>query len=331
MTSRLEQLREKLRQQEEAKNTKSFTPNDNALYPFYNMPFNASVSVRFLPDGDDELKFFQEAQKIRIPFSGIKGMSVDKEVFVKVPCMAMYGKTCPITEEIRPWWDDEELKPEARKYYRKQEFLYQGIIRGTSPVEEEHVPENPIRRFSFTKPLHEKINSWRTLFMDGDFDDVPTSFDRGTDFRISKTQNGQYASYDTSSWARKESALTEDERAEIEKYGLWNLSDYLPNEPNEKQLQAIMDMFAASVDGDAFDPDASYAEFYKPWQLNSNNNTTESKPKTTVAVNKPATTTPKVEAKSEPEATTEATPSAPAATTSAAELLARISAKRDNG
>jgi hypothetical protein len=83
------------------------------------------------------------------------------------------------------------------------------------------------------------------------------------DFSITKTSKGGYADYSTSKWARKESALTNVERAALEAHGLFNLKDFLPKKPTATELNVIKDMFEASVDGQAYDPDR-WGQYYKP-------------------------------------------------------------------
>jgi hypothetical protein len=92
------------------------------------------------------------------------------------------------------------------------------------------------------------------------------------DFRLVKSSKGGYADYGTSSWARRERALSDDERAAISNNGLFNLSNYLPKRPDEAHLQAIVAMFHDSVDEKPYDPD-KYAQFYKPYGLQTDSNT----------------------------------------------------------
>mgnify|MGYP000282773826 CR=1 FL=1 len=90
--------------------------------------------------------------------------------------------------------------------------------------------------------------------MDPDIQELPTDYDMGLDFRVTKTTKGQYADYSTSKWARKETALTEVQRAAVDSFGLHNLNDFLPKRPNEVELGAIKEMFEANgVSGSDFD------------------------------------------------------------------------------
>jgi len=85
-------------------------------------------------------------------------------------------------------------------------------------------------------------------------------------FNIIKGAKGEYADYSTSTFARKETPLTEVEMAAIDTFGLFNLKEFLPKKPSESELRIIKDMFEASVDGRPYDAD-KWAAYYKPWGL----------------------------------------------------------------
>ena len=102
--------------------------------------------------------------------------------------------------------------------------------------------------------------------MDPDMDNLPTDYEQGTDFRLTKTQKGQYADYSTSSWSRKERSLNEEERQAIETHGLYDLNEFMPKRPTEDDMRIITEMFEASVDGELYDP-TRWGQHYKPYGL----------------------------------------------------------------
>ena len=108
-------------------------------------------------------------------------------------------------------------------------------------------------------------------------EDLPVDYVNGLDYRITKTQKGQYADYSTSSWARKETALTEDEQASIEQYGLNDLSSFLPPKPDANSLKIIHEMFEASVDGQQYDVE-KWGNYYRPWGVDKPSGTHEVTP-----------------------------------------------------
>jgi gp32 DNA binding protein like len=260
----LAEIRAKLMAQENrSQQNQTNSIGDNAVYPFWNMPENSSSSIRFLPDGDTNNSFFWiERAMIKLPFVGVKGQNESKQVIVQVPCVEMYGDNCPILAEVRTWYKDESLKEMANKYWKKRTYLFQGFVRSNS-VPDDNTPENPIRRFLITSQLFTII---KASLMDPEIEELPTDYVHGLDFNIKKTKKGEYADYATSTWARKESALSDAERAAIDAYGLFNLREFLPKKPSETEMRIIRDMFEASVDGRLYDPD-KWAAYFKPWGL----------------------------------------------------------------
>ena len=239
------------------------TQSDNAIYPHWNISEGATATIRLLPDADNTNDFFWvERQIIKLPFNGIKGQPDAKQVIVQVPCVEMYGDNCPILAEVRPWYKDDSLKDMANKYWKKRSYLYQGFVRA-NPMGDDQTPTNPIRRFIISPQIQTVIKS---SLMDPELEELPTDYNRGLDFNIKKTSKGGYADYSTSNWARKESPLTESELAAIEAHGLFNLKDFLPKKPSEAELRVIKEMFEASVDGRAYDPD-KWGAYYRPYGL----------------------------------------------------------------
>jgi hypothetical protein len=214
-----------------------------------------------LPDADPNNTFFWiERAMIKLPFAGVKGEANSKPVTVQVPCMEMWGETCPILTEVRPWFKDKSLEDMGRKYWKKKSYLFQGFVVESKYQEEGKTPENPIRRFIIGSQI---FNIVKNALMDSEIEELPTDFVRGLDFKIAKTSKGGYADYSTSTWARRERALGEEENAAIAQHGLYKLSDFLPKKPGEVELKVIKEMFEASVDGEAYDP-ARWSQYFKP-------------------------------------------------------------------
>jgi hypothetical protein len=203
---------------------------------------------------------------IRLPFPGIVSDDPEKQkkpITIQVPCGEMYGDSCPVLTEIRPWFKDPTLEDQARTYWKKYSYIFQGFVTENPSETEDDFPENPIRRFVINKQI---FNLIKDALMDPDMENIPTDYVNGTDFVIKKTAKGQYADYSTSKWARKERALTEEELAAIDEHGLNNLSDFLPERPSAEHYAVIKEMFEASVDGELYDPER-WGNFYKPYGL----------------------------------------------------------------
>ena len=258
----LAEIRAKLQEQETSGGRGSQSGGDNAIFPFWNIPENSTSVLRFLPDGDaSNTYFWRERQMIRLGFAGVKGDSNSRAVTVNVPCNEMWGPTgsCPVLAEVRPWFKDPALEDMGRKYWKKRSYVFQGFV-AESTLQEDTTPDNPIRRFVINPSI---FNIIKGALMDSDFTELPTDTEQGTDFRLTKTTKGQYADYSTSSWSRKERSLDSNERAAIDQYGLFNLNDYLPKQPNDEELRVIGEMFEASVNGEMYDSER-WGNFYRP-------------------------------------------------------------------
>jgi hypothetical protein len=257
----LAEIRAKL-QESQNKGPAASGGGDNGIYPHWNMSEGKEAVVRFLPDGNQNNTFFWvERAMIKLPFAGIKGETDSRPVQVQVPCVEMYndGTACPILSEVRGWFKDKSLEEMGRKYWKKRSYLFQGFVI-EDPIKEDATPENPIRRFIIGPQIYQII---RSALMDPELEELPTDFLRGVDFRIAKTSKGGFADYSTSKWSRRERALTDQEKAAIETHGLFDLSSFLPKKPTDVELKVMKEMFEASVDGEAYDPDR-WSQYFKP-------------------------------------------------------------------
>ena len=258
----LAEIRAKL---QAAESKTSSGPSDNAIYPHWNINEGDTVTVRFIPDSDTNNSFFWvERNMIRLPLNGIKNQPDSKNVQVQIPCIEMWGESCPILAEVRTWFKDKSLEEMGRKYWKKRSYIFQGFVR-SNPLAEDSNPENPIRRFIIGPQLFGTIKS---ALMDPELEELPTDTMKGLDFKIAKTSKAGYADYTTSSWARKESALTAEEQGAVDKYGLYNLSEFLPKKPSEQELKVMKEMFEASVDGRPYDADR-WGAYYRPAGVNA--------------------------------------------------------------
>jgi len=172
----------------------------------------------------------------------------------------MWGETCPILTEVRPWFKDKSLEDMGRKYWKKKSYVFQGFVVDAGKFKEDRTPENPIRRFIIGPQI---FNIIKGALMDNEIEELPTDYVRGLDFKIVKTTKGGYADYSTSKWGRRERALSDDEQSAVKERGLFNLRDFLPKKPTDVELKVIKEMFEASVDGEAFDMDR-WGQYFKP-------------------------------------------------------------------
>ena len=256
----LAEIRAKLKEQEAGAGGQRTGGGDNAIYPFWNMKEGEQATLRFLPDGNQDNTFFwAERLMIKLPFAGVKGETDSRPVQVQVPCMEMYGESCPILAEVRGWFKDASLEDMGRKYWKKRSYIFQGFVTD-NPLNEDSTPENPIRRFIIGPQIFQLI---KAALMDPDMEELPTDYTAGVDFRLSKGSKGGYADYGASNWARRERPLDDAEMAAINTHGLQNLGDFLPKKPDETAVKVLTEMFEASVDGEPYDPDR-WSNYFRP-------------------------------------------------------------------
>ena len=327
----LAEIRAKLKEQEANTGGNRSSGGDNAIYPFWNMAEGQSSTLRFLPDGDESNTFFwKERLMIKLPFSGVKGDTGSRPVQVQVPCMEMYGETCNILNEVRGWFKDASLEDMGRKYWKKRSYVFQGYVTD-NPLSDDNTPENPIRRFIIGPQIFQII---KQALMDPDMEELPTDYTAGVDFRLNKTSKGGYADYGTSNWARRERPLSDAEMNAVNTHGLFNLNDFLPKKPGEIEVKIMQEMFEASVDGEAYDPDR-WSNYFRPSGMAARTGDPNKSSSNGTATSMTAETKPVAEAAPvAPAPTPEAAPVAEAAPATAApagdgsDILAMIRARQ---
>jgi hypothetical protein len=331
----LAEIRAKLKEQESRTSGNSSGGGDNAIYPFWNIKEGESATLRFLPDGDESNTFFwKERLMIKLPFAGVKGETDSRPVQVQIPCMEMYGETCDILNEVRGWFKDPSLEDMGRKYWKKRSYIFQGFVTD-NPLSDDTQPENPIRRFIIGPQIFQII---KAALMDPDMEELPTDYTAGVDFRLNKTSKGGYADYSTSNWARRDRPLGDAEMKGIETNNLWNLSDFLPKKPGDIEVKVMKEMFEASVDGEAYDPER-FGQYFRPAGMSartgdpnksSTNGTATSMTAEAAPVAQPAPTPEAAPAAPVAEATPAPTPTAEAAPAegNAQDILAMIRSRQ---
>jgi hypothetical protein len=260
----LAEIRAKLKAAE-TRSTDSNSGGDKSIYPFWTIKNGGEAVFRFLPDGNaDNTFFWVERAVIKLPFAGIKGRTDSKPVVVNVPCVEMYndGSVCPILSEVRPWFKDPSLEDMGRKYWKKKSYIFHGFVTEDG-LEEKEPPENPIRRFVIGPQIYKLIHA---ALIDEEYTELPTDYVHGFDFRLKVGTKGGYADYSTSTWSRRTRPISDTERDAISQFSLPNLSDYLPKKPNEVELKVMVEMFEASVNGEAYDIER-WGKYFRPYGI----------------------------------------------------------------
>ncbi len=281
----LKDIRARLAAQDNKNNRTNSNDGNGPVYLHWKIKEGETAIVRFLDDANTDNSFFWvERAMFKLPFNGIVGDPSAGNVVVQVPCMEMYEKKCAVLDEVRTWFKDDSMEDMGRKYWKKRSYIFQGFVH-SDPLNGE-TPENPIRRFMISPQIFGVI---KNSLLDPEMENSPTDMVAGLDFRINKTDQGGQGNYTTSAWSRKETGLTVEELEAIEKHGLEDLSKYLPAEPSADVQKVIMEMFEASVDGEAYDPEKWGAYYTPPGVAKTGNNTgakAEAKTATTPVVTK---------------------------------------------
>jgi hypothetical protein len=206
-------------------------------FPFWKAPNDTTSVVRFLPDLDDDnpMGFLVENLTHELVINGKRET---------VACLKMYGEDCPICTLSQKYYDEKDPefnKDLGKKYYRKKSYLGQVIVIDT-PVE--HDNEQIVKLIDFGPAIFNQIQS---AFTSGDLEEAPYELKGGYNFRIKKTKSGEYASYQTSGFAPKQSDVADDI---IEAISLFDLKQYRTPKTAREQVDAMLiaDQTGAAVE-----------------------------------------------------------------------------------
>lgn len=205
------------------------------FFPFWKAETNTTSVVRFLPDQDDKnpLGFLVENLTHTLIVNGRRET---------VACASMYGEDCPIYKQSRQYYAEAKEAGETRerpgpltalgkKYYRKLNYIGQIIVNDT-PIE--HDAEQLVKLVEFGPKIFKQMQA---AFASGDLDNFPYKFKGGYNFRFNKTQSGQYADYGTSSFAPRQTDVSDELIEQIE---LFDLATKRAEYVSAEQLEAML-------------------------------------------------------------------------------------------
>lgn len=230
--SRIEQLKARLKQEKEKKESGGSGGYSSDIYPFWQMEFDESARVRILPDKneDNPYMFYVDRLEHKLSING-----EDK----KIPCRQMYGEDCPICDLSRKYYKDEgKGSKNGKYYYRNKTSIVRVLVQNDplKPNEAGETYEGKVLNTQFGFQLMEKIKEQISSDDLGDF----TDFDEGYDFIIKKTKQagGEYGTYSVGSqFARKSTPIDDDTRENIE---LVDLSTLLPNDLGYDKVYSLL-------------------------------------------------------------------------------------------
>lgn len=232
----------------------AFAPKDKTqgpkgpsnYFPFFQMEEGDQSTVRFLPDlnADNPLGFLVPKHTHILKINGR-----DRSV----PCLKMYGHDCPICKVAAAYYNAGD-RTNGQRYYRKVQHLAQVLVMQTNLV-----PQDPndnyngtVRLAQISPQLYKVIQE---AVMSGDLDEPPHDYEFGTNFIIKKDKQGDYPTYSFSKFAKRESALSDDEIQYV-KTQMKDLSSLLPNEPPLEEVEALLE---AEMTGGQYNPSGNVA------------------------------------------------------------------------
>lgn len=227
------------------KSDKQGSSRPNNYYPFWNIPEGGSATVRFLPDGnkENELGFVVEKVMHNLEINGERK---------SVPCLSMFGEECPICKVSQAYYKQED-RENGSKYWKKKQHIAQALILEDPLPADQDSGETHDGKIRFLAIGFQLFNIIKQTFEDGELDDIPYDYQNGTNFIIKKTKQGAHAAYNLSKFARKSTALTEDQYA-LAQDQLIDLSTLLPKNPG---LDKVEGMLEASLTGGTYDDGSS--------------------------------------------------------------------------
>jgi len=215
------------------------------FFPFWKAAVDTTSTIRFLPDLDEDnpMGFLVKDVTHDLVVNGKK---------TTVACLKMYDEECPICNLSSKYYE-EENKDMGKKYYRKINYIGQCLVIETSV---EHDTNELVKLVSFGPAVYQQIQA---AFKSGDLEEAPYELKGGYNFRIKKTQKGQYASYDTSNFSPKQTDVGDDV---IESLDLYSLNEYRTPKTSREVIETMLvaDQTGASVQDDDDVPVAKVAK-----------------------------------------------------------------------
>ena len=253
---------------------------DYSIYPFWNLKFGGSSTLRLLPYSDAYTGAFW-AEKVLLPMQFSDADDPSKVIKFLAPCREMYEHAvkCPVLGPVRDLYAEEKelrnsgkgkeadkLKKIAGFHWKKPTFYYQGFVVKGGMTEEE-TPENPIRVYPFNKMIHKMIFNSIFEAEEDPFEALPcgeftvedvqailgdgeVDMDKflGHNFIVKKGQRGEYADWTSDSgWSKTQTRLTDEQLAAIAEYGLHDLTKRMPDRPSDENYDVLVEMMNISI------------------------------------------------------------------------------------
>jgi hypothetical protein len=210
-------------------NTNENTGYWDAFYPFFKADFDQSSEFRFLPDADEDNPrgFVLDNIYHELTINGKKK---------RIACLKMYGEACPCCEASKHYYDSGDSTL-GKAFWRKIDVLASGLVINSPfdyPID---AGKNSARMISLSTKLFGRIES---EIANGDFDEVPFAMEGGTNFKIIKTKQGEWADYSNSAFARRSTSIPPQMLEHLE---LIDLKKYRYAKVERPAMEALIEAF----------------------------------------------------------------------------------------
>lgn len=278
---------------------KTFRPDDPQEVNMNKINTGEEVSIRFVEDGDKSNDFFWRAYCYHeLTFRGVKGDASKENVIttVRVPAynvtLDKFGNTStfgdsvlnvPQASQYTNFQDPIQKYVKDNKLYeqtdrtvidatgkeitlynalkRKVQYLAQGYIVKAPESLKVYEDARPLKHFRLMDSIIKNIE--RYILDEENANDEPLSLTDGVNFNYRKTQQGQFNNYDTSSFGRLHSSVSQECLEDYEKYGPDFIGDRIPKTPNDAERAVIAEMLDAFLGNLPYNPEWDALHFQK--------------------------------------------------------------------
>ena len=214
-------------------------------YRWFDMKDDSQAVVRFLPDKNLENAFGFLVEKI------FHSLTINGEVKT-VPCLGMYGESCPICKVSSVFYKDGD-KVNGKKYYKKRSHIAQVLIMEDPLPPDPQTGMNSVGQVRFISISYQIYQAMKAELETAELDVAPWAYQGGTNFIIRKMRQGDYSTYANSKFTRKSTDLDLETVARIEEQ-LIDLSTLLPAHPGRERVEQMLE---AAMTGTHFDTQQS--------------------------------------------------------------------------
>ena len=221
----------------------------NRYYPMGKVDLDTAVTVRFLPDKnpDNQAGFLKEVIMHNLMINGSEK---------RVPCLEMWGETCPICEQAKQFFNANQNEQGSR-IWKKRNYVAQVLVID-DPLKLEIDASNPIKIVSIGKQV---LSIIKEAIVSGEIENDPDAYVGGHNFIIKKTKGGAkpggdgfFPTYNVGTRFSSKPTDVPEELRDVIDANLIDLSDLVPQKPDAASVYADLQ---ASLTGGSAAPRAS--------------------------------------------------------------------------